>query len=341
MCPVGKAFNYSNIGADLAAYVLQAVSGMPFEQYMTEHLFRPLSMSNSIVGRAGPAGRSSRATGYTTGIKAIPSLRPSLGAGDVFSSVADYAKIIQLYLNKGTIEGTQFLDESLLDAMNTPHAVFGNTPHEVSTPPDIYYGLGMGIDKQTPKGATLRRGHTGGGVGFTAGCFWYPEYGLGMVVLANRYPPVGVDHTQFGLNLTNKLIKAKLVEKQFTLPKPDYLKCVDVWDRWPGHNPTAYKSAWNQYCGTYRFRITGIKFKWWARLFFRFKGGWPPEITIHDKDGFLCATEGEFIGQLPLHRHINQPLQEHKPGLFFTASGVALDFTGEVPTWGNFRLTKR
>jgi CubicO group peptidase (beta-lactamase class C family) len=305
---------------------------MSFEQYMTERLFHPLSMSNAIVGRAEPAGKSSRATGYTTGIKSVPYLCPSLGASDVYSSVVDCAKIIQLHLNKGTVEDTQFLDASLLDAMNTPQAVF--------SPPNIYYGLGMGIDKRAPNGAILRLGHTGGGVGFVTGCFWYPEYGLGMVVMGNRYP-INIDETKFGLSLTNKLIKAKLVEKQFTLSKPDYSKCVKVWDKWADHHSTPYKSAWSKYCGTYQFRITGIKFKWWASLFFRYKGGWPPQITIHEKDGFLCATEGEFIGQLLVHRHIHQPLQEHQPGLFFTASGVALDLTGEVPTWGNFRLVKQ
>jgi CubicO group peptidase (beta-lactamase class C family) len=332
ICPVGRAFNYSNIGTDLAAYILQAVSGMPFEQYMTEHLFRPLSMSSSVVGSAGHTGQSSRATGYTTGIKTVPYIRPHLGSGNIYSSVVDYAKIIQLHLDKGTIENTRFLDESLLDAMNTPYAV--------STPPNIHYGLGMGIDKQPLKGATLRLGHIGMGVGFTAVCFWYPEYGLGMVVLANKFPVVGVDHTQFVLTLTNRLIEEKLVEKQFELPKPDYLKCVDVWDSWPDHNSTSYKSAWDKYCGTYQFRITGIQFKWWAGLAFRFKGGWPPQITIHEEDDFLCVTEGEFIEHMGLHRHINQPLQEQKPDLFFTPSGIALDFTGEAPTWRNFRLVK-
>jgi hypothetical protein len=73
----------------------------------------------------------------------------------------------------------------------------------------------------------------------------------------------------------------------------------------------------------------------------RLKGSWPPQIEIHEKDGFLCITEGDFIGGLPFHRHINQPLQEHKPSLFFTPSGIALDFTGEIPTWGNFQFVKQ
>ncbi|MHC4070666.1 MAG: hypothetical protein ACYTGS_01315, partial [Planctomycetota bacterium] len=145
-------------------------------------------------------------------------------------------------------------------------------------------------------------------MGFTTGCFWYPEYELGMVVLANRAPIVGVDHTQFVLTLTNRLVEEKLVEKQFELPKSDYLRCVNVWDRWPDHKSTPYQSAWSKHCGTYQFRITGIKFKWWAGFAFGLQGGWPPQITIHEKDGFLCATEGEFIGQLPFQRHINQPL---------------------------------
>ncbi len=41
------------------------------------------------------------------------------------------------------------------------------------------------------------------------------------------------------------------------------------------------------------------------------------------------------------HRQAAQKLQEVRPGLFFTASGTALDFRGESPTWRSYRLTKR
>jgi len=38
---------YSNYGADLAGYIVQRVSGIPFEQYVQENLFRPLGIAHA------------------------------------------------------------------------------------------------------------------------------------------------------------------------------------------------------------------------------------------------------------------------------------------------------
>ena len=34
------------------------------------------------------------------------------------------------------------------------------------------------------------------------------------------------------------------------------------------------------------------------------------------------------------------PLTEHEPGLFFSATGEALDFRGAIPTYANVVLTR-
>jgi CubicO group peptidase (beta-lactamase class C family) len=50
--PVGEQFSYSNIGFDLAGYILQKVLGEPFGQYVERKVFKPLGMNNSfLVGR--------------------------------------------------------------------------------------------------------------------------------------------------------------------------------------------------------------------------------------------------------------------------------------------------
>ena len=42
-----KKFSYSNIGYDILGLVIAKVSGLSFEEYMTEHIFRPLDMADS------------------------------------------------------------------------------------------------------------------------------------------------------------------------------------------------------------------------------------------------------------------------------------------------------
>ena len=47
---------YSNYGATLAGYIVQRVSGEPFEQYVREHIFQPLQMAHSTFAQPLPAG---------------------------------------------------------------------------------------------------------------------------------------------------------------------------------------------------------------------------------------------------------------------------------------------
>ena len=46
---------YSNYGADLAGYIVQRVSGVPFEQYIQENIFRPLGILHATFWQPLPA----------------------------------------------------------------------------------------------------------------------------------------------------------------------------------------------------------------------------------------------------------------------------------------------
>ena len=45
--PVGHHFEYSNLGVDLAGYILQRVSGLPFHAYLRRELFAPLGLTRT------------------------------------------------------------------------------------------------------------------------------------------------------------------------------------------------------------------------------------------------------------------------------------------------------
>ena len=45
--PAGEEFNYSNIGAALAAYVIQCASKMPFDKFTEQYIFQPLEMKQT------------------------------------------------------------------------------------------------------------------------------------------------------------------------------------------------------------------------------------------------------------------------------------------------------
>ncbi len=52
----GKVPAYSNYGVGLGSYIVQRVSGEPFEQYVAEHIFSPLGMTHSTFIQPPPAG---------------------------------------------------------------------------------------------------------------------------------------------------------------------------------------------------------------------------------------------------------------------------------------------
>lgn len=45
--PAGEEYNYSNIGAALAAYVIECASKIPFDQFTKRYVFQPLNMVNT------------------------------------------------------------------------------------------------------------------------------------------------------------------------------------------------------------------------------------------------------------------------------------------------------
>ncbi|MGC2244586.1 MAG: serine hydrolase domain-containing protein, partial [Candidatus Aquilonibacter sp.] len=53
--PPGTVIAYSNYGATLAGYIVQRVSGVPFDQYVADHIFKPLRMAHSTFVQPLPA----------------------------------------------------------------------------------------------------------------------------------------------------------------------------------------------------------------------------------------------------------------------------------------------
>jgi CubicO group peptidase (beta-lactamase class C family) len=64
--PPGVVTSYSNYGATLAGYIVERVSGMPFEQYIERRIFQPLGMNQSTFHQPLPATLSEQLSqGYT------------------------------------------------------------------------------------------------------------------------------------------------------------------------------------------------------------------------------------------------------------------------------------
>ena len=122
--PPGAVPAYSNYGVGLASYIVQRVSGEPFEQYVQEHIFAPLKMTHSSFYQpiqkelAGYVSEGYR--GDTTKKPVGFEMLNPVGAGGLSSTAADMGRFGQALLNGGELDGTRILKPETLAQMWTP-----------------------------------------------------------------------------------------------------------------------------------------------------------------------------------------------------------------------------
>jgi CubicO group peptidase (beta-lactamase class C family) len=172
--PVGDRFRYSNLGFDLAGFILQRVMGKPFAACLKELLFDPLGMRGATAETSDYMQRANRALGHVEGHETRARALPFIPAGGVYASVRDMVTYLRFHIDKGRSGGRTLLQEPLWSEMHG--FPFGGA-----------YSLGVA-------GWRLRFGdadfwafqHNGGGCGFGSVFRFYPEQGVGLGVLFNR-----------------------------------------------------------------------------------------------------------------------------------------------------------
>ena len=120
---------YSNYGAALAGYIVERVSGEPFDQYVQNHIFKPLGMTHSTFDQPLSAGMApNMSNGYTVGSekeKPFETVTPA-PAGSLSSSAIDMAQFIIAHLQNGKYGDTQILKPETAQQMHS--RLFGLDP---------------------------------------------------------------------------------------------------------------------------------------------------------------------------------------------------------------------
>jgi CubicO group peptidase (beta-lactamase class C family) len=178
--PVGYRYSYSNLGIDLAGYILQEKAGMPFWDYIQKKVLDPLGMKQSTMDVEKIIKNTNRAIGHVSAKSrvegGIPVFIPMIPAGGVYTNILDMAKYLKFQINRGRVGGRQLLDRKLLDQM-----------HAVSFPEDHQRaGYGLCLSRNLVS-KTYYLQHSGGGYGFITSMVMYPEIKLGVVTLCNSH----------------------------------------------------------------------------------------------------------------------------------------------------------
>jgi CubicO group peptidase (beta-lactamase class C family) len=108
----GEVPAYSNYGAALAGYIVQRVSGEPFEDYVERHIFQPLHMDHSTFRQPLPKQFvPDMSKGYllASGAPKPYEMIPMSPAGALATTGDDISRFMLAHLNNGSYEGAQIL----------------------------------------------------------------------------------------------------------------------------------------------------------------------------------------------------------------------------------------
>ena len=204
---------YSDNDFIFLAKVVEAVSGLPLDEYVKNEFYTPLQLTS-----AGFKPREHLPLNRIAPSENEPIFRKQLLRGNVhdpgaamfggvaghaglFSDAYDIAIIMQMLLNGGSFNGKQYLKKETIDLFTAYHSTvsrrgygFDKPEKDNATRPEPYPSIS--VSPQT-------FGHTG----FTGTCVWAdPAHNLTYVFLSNRVTPDGGSNTKlYKLNVRTNI----------------------------------------------------------------------------------------------------------------------------------------
>jgi CubicO group peptidase (beta-lactamase class C family) len=122
IAPAGEVSAYSNYGAGLAGYIVERVSGLPFDAYVEQRIFQPLGMRRSSFRQPlPPALAPMMATGYRLASAPARGFEyiTTAPAGSLSATGDDMARFMIAHLQQGGHEGARILKPETAALMHT------------------------------------------------------------------------------------------------------------------------------------------------------------------------------------------------------------------------------
>ena len=173
--PPGEVTSYSSYGMALAGVLVEDVSGQPFEEYLRDHVWRPLGMNRTFIA-VPDSLRADLATAYEPEgdtVVAVPhELYQTPPASSIVGTAEDMALFLIAHLQNGRFGDAMILSENAAVDMHRQHA----TMH----PRVPGWALGLQVDDTNGRRILEHGGEIGG---FSALMTLLPDEGVGFFVV--------------------------------------------------------------------------------------------------------------------------------------------------------------
>jgi CubicO group peptidase (beta-lactamase class C family) len=121
----GEKYEYS-VGIDVLGYLVQVVSGMPFDRFVQERILDPLKMPDSHfvlpdAKRPRLAKIYNLREGKLAPVDGLEAKGVPFGGMGLFSTIGDYARFAQMLANGGELDGARLLGRKTVDLMMMNH----------------------------------------------------------------------------------------------------------------------------------------------------------------------------------------------------------------------------
>ena len=148
----GSMHHYS-VAVDVQGYLVEVLSGLPFDVYLAKRIFEPLGMNDTgfhvpkhKAGRFAQAynyddqGHLMAGEGFGAGRDYLEPATLFSGGGGLVSTAMDYMRFCQMLLNGGELDGVRILSPLTVEILHRNHL----PRNLVETSPGS--GIGFGID---------------------------------------------------------------------------------------------------------------------------------------------------------------------------------------------------
>ena len=130
----GTEFRYGGVGLNIAARVIEVVSGKGFEQLFQERIGKPLNMQATTFTKNGEIAHPS---------------------GGAWSTAADYLNFQIMFLNKGVFRGKRILNKASVEKMLEAETNQSMIKYSPAAATGFDYGFGLWIQEKDANGKTI------------------------------------------------------------------------------------------------------------------------------------------------------------------------------------------